>query len=161
MTAAPPDLHAVNTPLCAPSSPSPWASQQLCIWRLILAGSSQAAVESATDWSKNQMQFNPPKLCFERRTHFMRITGLRLAMLDHLGNRRWLFLFSSSCITVLALCLFATLSSSSWTPWLLWSSTGQSTEVPLPGNIVYRVFFFSPPWSLGNSGVLDGKVNWD
>lgn len=61
-----------------------------------------ATVESATNWKKNQMQFSPSKFCFERRTHFMRITDIRVAVLDCLGNRRWLLLFNSSYATVLS-----------------------------------------------------------
>lgn len=77
MTAAPPDLHEVNTSLSAPSSlhvpgpannPAPGASS----WQGVVA-----TIQNAIDWGKNQMQFNPPKLYFER-THFMGITRLRL-----------------------------------------------------------------------------------
>lgn len=114
---------------------------------------------------KNQMQFSPSKLCFKRRARFVRAAGIRVVMLDLLGNRRWCLLLNSSCVAVLPVHLFARYPSSSWTPWLFWTSFVQNTEVLLSDCFRFlqyslqNFFFFCP--TLGNSGVLDSKANWD
>jgi len=42
---------------------------------------------------KNQMQFSPSKFCSERRVHFVRVTGIRVAVLDLFGRQEMAFAF--------------------------------------------------------------------
>lgn len=137
-------------------------------WSTILAEHSGSGGKCY--WlGKKSNAISPSKFWFKWRTRFVRITDTRVAMLDHLGNRRRLLIFNSAAAAMLSVHLSAVSVSSSWAPWLFWIRFVWNTRFvwkkylsrAVSGfcNIVYRGFLL--PWSLGNSGGLDTRGNWD